>query len=136
MSARQHQQTDLLAIIPMSEENGRQPRDSSGYAMFSSGEAGDMHVMAHRMLDHDRTELGHQLLGTWVNGRTGSGSQWIHLQWHMAVFDLSLGHWQAALERFRQHILPAVNDSFDALTDKDLLGPEPVGGIGASRVAE
>lgn len=121
MSARQHQQKALLAMIPTSEETGKQPHDSSGYAMFSAGEAGDMHVMAHRMLDEDRTELGHQLLGTWLNGRTGSGSQRIHLQWHMAVFDLSLGHWQAALERFRQHILPAVNDSFDALTDAPAL---------------
>jgi hypothetical protein len=35
----------------------------------------------------------------------------------MAVFEVSLGHWQSALARFRRHILPAVVTSHDALTD-------------------
>jgi len=91
--------------------------DSSGYAVFSEGEDGAMHVMAHRMLDSGQIALGHRRLGEWLACRSGRGSKWIHLQWHMAIFEVSLGHWQSAIARFRQYILPAVITSFDALTD-------------------
>jgi hypothetical protein len=102
-------------------EPEQQTCDSSGYALFSDGEAGAMHVIAHRMLDSNQVELGHRLLGQWLNGREGSGSEWVHLQWHMAIFELTLGHWPSALERFHQHILPAVLTSEDALTDAPAL---------------
>ncbi len=91
--------------------------DSSGYAVFSDGEAGAMHVMAHRMLDSGQIALGHRRLGEWLACRRGSGSKWIHLQWHMAIFEVALGDWQCAIARFRQYILPAVVTSYDALTD-------------------
>ena len=96
-------------------------RDCDGYAVFSEGDAGAIHILAHRMLDENRNELGHQLLGTWLKRNTGSGSQWIHLQWHMAVFDLALGHWHAAFARYLEHIVPAVASSDDALIDAPAL---------------
>jgi hypothetical protein len=96
-------------------------RDSSGFAVFSDGELGAMHAAAHRMLDSDQMALGHRVLGAWLKGRHGTGSDWVHIQWHMAVFDLSLGHWQAAWRRFRQQILPSVITSDDALTDAPAL---------------
>ena len=71
-------------------------QDISGYTVFSRGKAGAAHMMAHRMLDESRIELGHQLL-----------SEWIHLQFHMAVFDLALNDWGAAYARFMDEILPA-----------------------------
>ena len=37
-------------------------RDLSGFGVFSHGDAGEAHVMAHRMLDDERHELGHRLL--------------------------------------------------------------------------
>ena len=114
---RNHFQSKIATVKEQPEEI----RDSSGYAMFSRGEDGDIHVVAHRMLDTGRNELGQQLLGAWLDGRSGSGSEWAHLQWHMAVFDLSLGHWNAALARFRKHILPVASNSFDALTDAPAL---------------
>jgi hypothetical protein len=77
--------------------------------------------MAHRMLDHDHCALGHRLLGAWLEGRTGSGSDWAHLQWHMAVFELALGHWEAAFARFQEHILPTAATTEDALTDAPAL---------------
>jgi len=96
------------------------PRDAGGYAVFSSGEDGAAHVMAHRMLDGGLAERGHRLLGAWLEGRSGSGSRWVHLQWHMAIFELELGLWASAFARFREHILPAVG-SGEALTDAPAL---------------
>jgi len=96
-------------------------KDISGYTVFSAGEAGAVHVMAHRMLDENRIELGHQLLNEWLEGRTGSGSEWIHLQFHLAVFDLALGDWGAAHTRFMDEILPAAATTEEALTDAPAL---------------
>lgn len=108
-------------------------QDISGYTVFSAGKAGAAHVMAHRMLDENRIELGHQLLSEWLQGRTGSGSEWIHLQFHMAVFDLALDNWDAAYTRFMDEILPAATTTEEALTDAPALlwrlaltAPEPI----------
>ncbi len=108
-------------------------QDISGYTVFSAGEAGAAHMMAHRMLDENRIELGHQLLSEWLEGRTGSGSEWIHLQFHMAVFDLALGDWGATYTRFMDEILPSAATTEEALTDAPALlwrlaltAPEPV----------
>ncbi len=95
--------------------------DSSGYAVFSEGDIGAMHVLAHRLLDSGENEQGYHLLGRWLTGRSEQGSQWVHIQWHMAIFELSLGYWQAALNRFWKYILPAVLTSNDALTDAPAL---------------
>ena len=115
--ALDHHSSNVHRLRPTDERI----RDSSGFAVFSDGELGAMHVEVHRMLDSDQLELGHRLLGEWLKGRYGTGSDWIHIQWHMAVFELSLGHWQAAWERFRQQILPSVTNSDDALTDAPAL---------------
>ena len=91
--------------------------DVSGFGVFSHGDAGQAHLMAHRMLDDGRHELGHRLLGAWLEGRDGSGSDWTHIQWHMAVFEIAVGEWEAALSRFETHILTVATRTEDALTD-------------------
>jgi len=96
-------------------------QDVSGFGVFSDGDAGQAHVMAHRMLDEGRHELGHRLLGAWLEGRSGRGSDWTHLQWHMAVFELVVGQWGAAFARFETHILPVATHTYDALTDAPAL---------------
>lgn len=95
--------------------------DVSGFGVFSHGDAGQAHVMAHRALDEGRHELGHRLLGTWLEGREGSGSDWTHLQWHMAIFEIAVARWEAALARFETHILPVATHTYDALTDAPAL---------------
>jgi len=45
------------------------------------------------------------------------GSKWVHLQFHMAVFELEVGDWNAAFNRFREHVLPAAANGTEALTD-------------------
>jgi hypothetical protein len=93
--------------------------DASGYAVFSAGDAGDAHVRAHRALDAGRHELGRRLLGAWLDrrSRVGAGSEWVHLQFHMAIFELAADDWKAAYTRFMSEILPAATTTEFALTD-------------------
>lgn len=96
-------------------------RDRSGYAVFSEGEVGAAHVMAHTLLDSGQIELGHHRLGRWLARRAGSGSDWAHIHFHMAVFELEVGDWRAAHERFLDELLPIAVTSDDALTDAPAL---------------
>ena len=91
--------------------------DTSGYVIFSEGDEGTAHTLAHRMLDQGQIALGHARLGAWLEGRDGSGSDWAHLQFHMAIFELGIGDWNAAYERFVDEILPVAETTEDALTD-------------------
>jgi hypothetical protein len=99
---------------PLSSES---VRDASGFEIFSTGESGAAHEMAHRMLDQDRLVDGYRLLGAWMKGRSGTGSEWVHLQFHMAIFELAVGDWESAHTRFLNQILPTAASSEDALTD-------------------
>jgi hypothetical protein len=91
-------------------------RDVSGSPLFCEGASGWAHVEAHRHLDAHRPEEGHRLLGAWLATHEGTGSDWIHLQWHMAVFEIATGRWASAFHRYAREILPAVSAG-DAYTD-------------------
>ena len=95
--------------------------DASGYSVFSRGEIGTVHVFAHRALDYGYAPLGHQLLGNWLSRRKGSGSDWVHLQFHMALFELEIDGWRTAYRRMIDEILPVAESSDDALTDAPAL---------------
>jgi hypothetical protein len=112
---------------------GTQVRDISGYAVFSQGETGAAHALAHRMFDNGRLRLGHRLLGDWLSSHQGQGSDWVHLQFHMALFELALGDWDSAYGRFLSQVLPTAATTNEALTDAPALlwrlvmsAPEPV----------
>lgn len=92
-------------------------RDASGYRIFSGSDVGEAHVMAHRMLDQGRLKEGCRLLGNWLEGRTGEGSDWVHLQFHMAVFEIAVGEWHMAYARYLEYVRPAAAIGEDALTD-------------------
>jgi hypothetical protein len=91
-------------------------RDASGAPIFCEGASGWAHVEAHRLLDAGQPEEGHRVLGSWLAAQEGAGSDWIHLQWHMAVFEIATGRWSSAFDRFTGHILTAVSAG-DAHTD-------------------
>ncbi len=116
--------------VEASAVNGR---DISGFEVFSHGPLGEAHALAHRLTDTERWGLGHQLLGEWLDAHRGHGSDWVHLHFHMAIFDLALGDWDSAHQRFLCEVLPTVASSADALTDAPALlwrlalsAPEPV----------
>ena len=83
--------------------------DISGSPLFCEGAFGWAHVVAHRLLDAGRPEEGHRVLGAWLAAHEGAGSDWIHLQWHMAVFEIATERCASAFDRFERHILPAVS---------------------------
>ena len=116
--------------VDASAVNGR---DSSGYEIFSHGPSGEAHALAHRLTDTARWRLGHRLLGEWLNTHRGHGSDWVHLQFHMAIFELALGEWDSAHRRFLSEVLPIAASTAEALTDAPALlwrlalsAPEPV----------
>jgi hypothetical protein len=96
-------------------------RDSSGYVIFSAGDAGAAHVRAHELLDRGQIERGHRELGAYLEHRTGAGSDWVHLHFHMGIFELALGDWTGAYRRFRKEILPAASNTDCAYTDAPAL---------------
>ena len=109
------------APLALGRDPGKPARDAIGYAVFSAGDTGAAHVLAHRLFDAGRIAEGHRRLGDWLRGRTGGGSDWVHLQFHMALFELELGYWGAAYYRFCEHVLPAAATSAEALTDAPAL---------------
>jgi hypothetical protein len=92
-------------------------RDATGSPIFAHGDIGTAHVVAHRLVDEERFVLGRVWLAEWLNQHSGSGSEWIHLQFHMAVFELATGDFEAAGERFRSEIMPSAATTNLALTD-------------------
>lgn len=93
-----------------------QHKDISGFKIFDAGDLGHLHVVAHDMLDRGLYAEGHRLLEQGLDGQRGDGSDWVHVQWHQLVFELALGRWQPARDRFDAHVLPAVR-GHEALTD-------------------
>jgi len=108
-------------------------RDAAGYEIFSHGESGAAHAFAHRMFDNGDMDSGRRGLEAWFAGRRGSGSDWLHLHFHLALFELEAGAWQRAYNRFETEILPAAASGAEALTDAPgllwrlaITAPEPV----------
>jgi hypothetical protein len=91
--------------------------DISGYRIFSEGDIGQAHAMAHELFDQGLPQQGHRLLGQWLDTHRGRGSNWVHLQFHMAVFELALGQWHQAHQRFIKQVLPIAATTGEALTD-------------------
>ncbi len=89
--------------------------------IFDDGDVGTAHVLAHQFADAGLMELGHRELGSWLAQNEGTGSDFVHLHFHMAVFELALGMWEEARERFERHVLPVACQSDDALTDAPAL---------------
>lgn len=96
-------------------------RDMRGYEIFSHGPSGEAHALAHRLTDTARWRLGHQLLGEWLDTHRGIGSDRVHLQFHMAIFELALGEWDSAHRRFVSEVLPTAASTAEALTDAPAL---------------
>lgn len=103
------------------EYDAAHAEDIRGYRLFSQGELGEAHRLAHESFDAGRHAAGHRLLAGFLSRRDGQGSDWVHLQFHMALFELEIGDARAASQRFRNEILPAAATTLDALTDAPAL---------------
>ena len=108
--------TPTPQVAALATHNQGKAIDISGFSVFAYGEIGVAHAQAHQLLDQGRNDLGYQLLSAWLKTHDGEGSDWVHVQWHMAVFEIALGLHADAAARFETHILPAVS-GLKALTD-------------------
>lgn len=95
--------------------------DVSGYEIFRQGPLGEAHALAHQLTDSAQWQRGRQMLGSWLDTRSGEGSDWVHLQFHLAIFELALDDWGSAHRRFLREILPAAEGTAQALTDAPAL---------------
>ncbi len=106
-------------------------RDIGGFALFSDGVAGAMHVAAHRALDSGRPAEGHQELRHWLGDRPAHSSELVHLHWHLLVFEIAARDLEAANRRLERHLLPAIafreakTDAPSALWRLRVAGREP-----------
>ena len=111
----------LISNLPAPQSRSGHPaplvRDAGGYRIFSHGEMGEAHAFAHRMFDSGQIADGRHGLETWLAGKRGHGSEWLHLQFHLALFELESGDWHRACARFEAEILPAASSGAEALTD-------------------
>jgi hypothetical protein len=86
-------------------------------SVFSEGPHGAVHVRAHELLEAGEFEAGRRLLVDSLRHRSGSGSAWAHLQFHAAVFEITVGDYAAAYSRLITELAPIAATSEDALTD-------------------
>ncbi|MEM7366082.1 MAG: hypothetical protein AAF525_18865 [Pseudomonadota bacterium] len=96
-------------------------QDRYGHEIFSDQRSGHLHVLAHQASDHELPEWGMETLEGALSDRLLLDSRWLHLHFHMARFEIDLGRWHAAFDRFRHHYIPAILRGCDVLTDAPAL---------------
>lgn len=81
------------------------------------GDLDAAHVAAHTLWEREAPSLGRRVLAAWLDGTHGQGDRYVHVQWHLILFEAVRGRHRDAVERFERFILPAVEEGNDALTD-------------------
>jgi len=76
------------------------------------------HSMTHVHFERGDASSGEDFLGTWLQGFDAPASSYVHLSWHLALFELAQGKYQETLDRYEKFIRPAViAKSLAALND-------------------
>ena len=66
------------------------------------------HSVAHVHFERGDASSGADFLGPWLAGFDNPASSYVHLSWHLALFELALGQYQKAIDRYEQDIRPYV----------------------------
>jgi Tfp pilus assembly protein PilF len=66
------------------------------------------HSVAHVYFERGDAAAGADFLGNWLAGFDCPASSYVHLSWHLALFELALGQYHRAIERYEQDIRPYV----------------------------
>lgn len=66
------------------------------------------HSVAHVYFERGDAAAGADFLENWLNGFDCPASSYVHLSWHLALFELALGQYQRAIERYEADIRPYV----------------------------
>ena len=66
------------------------------------------HSMTHVYFEQGDAATGEDFLGTWLRGFDSPASSYVHLSWHLALFELAQGKYQETLDRYEHFIRPSV----------------------------
>lgn len=66
------------------------------------------HSATHVYFERGEAETGEEFLGDWLYGFDAPATSYVHLSWHLALFELALGKYQGALDRYEKYIRPSV----------------------------
>lgn len=67
------------------------------------------HSVAHVYFERGDAATGAEVLEDWLQGFDSPASGYVHLSWHLALFELAIGEYQRALERYERDIRPSVS---------------------------
>lgn len=66
------------------------------------------HSVTHVYFERGDASGGTDFLAGWLPGFDNRASYKVHLSWHLALFELAMGHYQRALELYDSNIRPSV----------------------------
>lgn len=66
------------------------------------------HSIAHVYFERGDAAGGADVLRNWLEGFDNPASSYVHLSWHLALFELALGQYQKAFERYENDIRPSI----------------------------
>ncbi len=66
------------------------------------------HSMTHVHFERGDAAAGEDFLGGWLQVFDSPPSSYVHLSWHLALFELALGKYQETLDRYESFIRPSV----------------------------
>ncbi len=75
---------------------------------LNSNNAVAAHSVAHVYFERGDAAGGADFLANWLAGFDCPASSYVHLSWHLALFELALGQYQRAIERYERDIRPYV----------------------------
>ena len=76
------------------------------------------HSMTHVHFERGDASSGEDFLSSWLQGFDAPASSYVHLSWHLALFEMAQGKYQETLDRYERYIRPSViADSMAALND-------------------
>ncbi len=66
------------------------------------------HSMTHVHFERGDASSGEDFLSAWLRGFDAPASSYVHLSWHLALFELAQGKYQETLDRYDKYIRPSV----------------------------
>ncbi len=76
------------------------------------------HSMTHVHFERGDASSGEDFLGAWLQVFDAPASSYVHLSWHLALFEMAQGKYQETLDRYEKYIRPSViSNSMAVLND-------------------
>jgi tetratricopeptide (TPR) repeat protein len=75
---------------------------------LNSSNAVASHSMTHVHFERGDAAAGADFLGSWLQGFDAPATSYVHLSWHLALFELAQGKYRETLDRYENYIRPSV----------------------------